>query len=129
MKQSHWQRALVFIVTASFTLTSCTSLQGVTLPSAERPSQLPAVKPGETVVLTTRSGQTQSFEVTAVEADALVGKNIRVPYADIATLNVRRFNSARTGIVAIVVGAIALIAVLVAVIEDEGGFGIPSTAP
>jgi hypothetical protein len=75
----------------------------------------PSVSVGESVVVKTTSGQTRKFIVTSVDDDALVGEGVRIPYAEIATLDVRRAGEHRmsTGvIVGIVVGVAALAAAL-----------------
>ena len=96
-----------------------TTVNGVPVPS-DQPVALnnstghvgrPAVNVGESVVVKTTSGQTRKFTVTSVEDDALVGKNVRVPYADMASLDVSRQGEHKvsTGlIVGIVIGVAAL---------------------
>jgi hypothetical protein len=98
-------RFIALVITLLFALTACTSLQGVPMPS--EPGKTPAVQVGERVEITNTKGETLRFKVTAIEPDALVGKDVRVPYADIAILQVERNDSAQTGVtVWIVVGVI-----------------------
>ncbi len=84
MTPSPLNRCIALVITLLFTLTACTSLQGVPVP--HEPGKTPAVKVGETVEVTNSKGEKLKFKVTAVEADALVGKDVRVPYAEIASL-------------------------------------------
>jgi hypothetical protein len=98
------QRAVALIVLTTFLTTGCASLQ---------PVAPAAVHVGESVVLKTNSGETRKFTVTGVEADALVGENVRVPYAEIASLDVRREgeHKMKPGVVIAIVAAAAALAV------------------
>lgn len=120
MKTSRWQRAIALAVIATFLTSSCMSLQGVPISHSEDPMPRPAVKVGESVVVTNMKGEKQKFTVTAVEADALVGKNVRVPYTDIQALDVRRIDGAQTGVVGIVVGVVALVGLLAYFLDHAG---------
>ena len=121
MKTSRWQRTLTLVVIASFLSTGCTSLQGVPIAHSEQPIPRPAVKVGESVVVTNMIGEKVKFSVTAVEVDALVGKNVRVPYTEIAALDVRRVDNAHSGALAIVLGVVATVALLVYFADNDGG--------
>ncbi len=118
-----WQRALTMVFVAVFLVTSCTSMQSVSIPSGETPPTLPAVKVGDTVAILTKDLKKKSFKVHAVEADALVGESDRVAYADMATLSVKQIHKGATT-VAVVLGVL-LVWVLVAAAElgDEWGGG------
>src|SRR5688572_20312437 len=85
-----WKRVIALLAVASYLTTACTTLQNVPLRNADQTVARPAVAVGESVVVTTRSGEKKQFTVTAVEADALVGANDRVAYADMQQLDVRR---------------------------------------
>jgi hypothetical protein len=119
------QRVTALIVTLDFLLTACTSLQGVPLPGADQPTATPAVNVGETVEVTTRAGETHRFKVTAVEADALVGEGVRVPYQDMTSLQAMRPDPAQNGLVAWVIGGILATALLIWAIDnaDEAAAG------
>ena len=123
MKTRSWQRSLALVVVATFLSTGCTSLQGVPISHSQEPIPRPAVEVGESVVVTNMKGEKVKFTITAVEADALVGKNVRVPYTEIQTLDVRRVDNAHSGVVAIVIGVVATVALLVYLLEDAGGLG------
>jgi len=96
-----WQRALTVVFVAVFLVTSCTSMESVSIPSADTPPALPAVKVGDTVVILTKDLKRKSFEVRAVEADALVGESERVAYADMATLSVKQFHKGATTVLVV----------------------------
>jgi len=125
MRTSGWQRAIALMIALNLILTACTSLQGVPLPGPDQPTAVPAVKVGETVEVTTRAGETKRFKVTAVESDALVGKDVRVAYKDMTSLQVERSDGAKTGMVAWIVGGVVLTAGLIWAIDhlDEAGAG------
>jgi hypothetical protein len=112
MASNRWQRAIAVMCAVSFVLTSCYSLNPVSIPSGESPPALPAVNVGDTVVITTRTKETKTFAVTAVEADALVGKGVRVAYADMAALNVKRIRKGPTTwvVLGVVFGVLSIVA-------------------
>jgi hypothetical protein len=121
MASNRWQRAVTALCVASFLLTSCTSLQPVSIPSGASPPSLPAVNPGDTVIVTTKALQRKKFVVTTVEADALVGKDVRVAYADMTTLEVQRIRKGAT--TALVVGVIFVVLSIVAAAEGSKALG------
>lgn len=57
---------------------------------------MPSVQVGDSVVVTTRAGEQKKFKVTAVEPEALAGKDVRVAYADMASLSVRQTSVGKT---------------------------------
>jgi hypothetical protein len=104
-------RSIALISTLAYALAACTSLQGV--PISHEPGKTPAVKVGETVEVTNSKGETLKFKVTAIEPDALVGKDIRVPYVEITTLQVERNDPAQTGVTLWIVGGVILTGLLI----------------
>ena len=103
-------RSIALIITLAYALGACTSLQGVPMPTD---GTTPPVKVGETVDVTKKSGGTVKFRVTAIEPDALVGKDVRVPYSDISILQVERNDPAQTGATAWIVGGVVLVGLLI----------------
>jgi len=106
-----WHHAISSIALTAFLATGCASLQPVALDHSAGHVERPSVNVGESVVVKTTSGQTRKFTVTSIEDDALVGKDVRVPYAEMARLDVARGGEHKmsTGmIVGIVVGVAAL---------------------
>src|SRR5687767_9928234 len=96
MTNNKWRRAIAVVCMVSFPVTSCTSLHRVSIPGSETTATVPAVQVGDSVVVNTRTGEEKKFKVTAIEPDALVGKDVRVPYADMASLSVLQPNGAKT---------------------------------
>lgn len=113
MISSIWRRAVSLVAVAAFLTTGCASMQPVALNHSAGHVERPSVNVGESVVVKTTSGQTRKFTVTSIEDDALVGKDVRVPYSEMASLDVSRAGGHKmsTGlIVGIVVGVVALAA-------------------
>jgi hypothetical protein len=117
---SRWQRAIAVVSVAVFLTTSCTSLQGVSIPAPDNPSSLSSVKVGDKVVVKTKNGKEKSFKVHAVEPDALVGPFERVPYADMASLNVEHVRKGPT--IALVAIALLVVGSLIVAVQVEDEF-------
>jgi hypothetical protein len=117
-----WQRAVALVAISTFLATGCASLQPVALNHSAQRIERPAVNVGESVVVKTTSGETRKFTVTGVEDDALVGKDVRVPYADISTLDVRRAgeHKMKTGVI---VGIVVAVGALALALGGGGGGG------
>jgi hypothetical protein len=108
MKPSQWRVIVTLLVVMSQLWTSgCTSMQTVQIPGR---AHVPAVATGEYVSVTRVDGQKLEFKVTAVEPDALAGEKVRVPYRDIAKLEVRRHDRNETGTVVAIVSGVLVIA-------------------
>jgi hypothetical protein len=110
------------LVSFCFLATSCTTTRPIQFPTAQTPDARPEVEAGNRVRVTLNSGEIRQFKVTVVEADALAGKDIRVPYKDMRFLEVKKPSTWRSvglglGIVAAVAGA--LLIVFIATFEDE----------
>ena len=111
MSRSIFHRAVALLTVTVFLTTGCASLQPVALNHSADRVERPSVNVGESVVVKTTSGQTRKFVVTSVENDALVGKDVRVPYAEMASLDVSRAGEHKMskGLIAgIVVGVVAV---------------------
>ena len=119
MTTNKWQRATAFVCIVSFLVTSCTSLHQISIPGSETTAAVPAVQVGDSVVINTKTGEEKKFKVTAIEADALVGKDVRVPYADMASLSVRELHSGKTTL-AIVIVVLAILTIVGIAALDEG---------
>jgi uncharacterized lipoprotein YajG len=117
------KRAMALIAVAAFLTTGCTSLQNVPLAQRDQTIARPDVKVGESVVVTKKDGARQKFTVTAVEDAALVGKNERVAYADIASLDVQRADGTHIGKKGIIIGAAIVGALVIAAASGGGGGG------
>ncbi|HTU66484.1 MAG TPA: hypothetical protein VMF52_11085 [Steroidobacteraceae bacterium] len=115
-----FQRAVAAIVLTAFLVTGCATTQPVAVDVSGMPGKTPAVHVGESVVVKTVNGETRRFTVTGVETDALVGKDVRVPYADISTLDVKRPGEHKLSTGAIV-GIVAAVGVLAVAIGSGGG--------
>lgn len=84
----------VLLLGALMLLAGCRTMQTV---DHGRWESLPGtVGPGDRVEVVTRDGRVESFVVTEVTADALVGANTRVARDDIARLQVNAVHKGRT---------------------------------
>jgi uncharacterized lipoprotein YajG len=115
-----WKRAVALLAVATYLTTACTTLQNVPIRNADQTVARPAVNVGESVVVTTRSGEKKQFTVTAVDEDALVGVNERVAYADMQQLDVRRSEGGKKGLI---IGAVVLGVAAIAAAAGGGGGG------
>ena len=113
------QKGVVAMLAAAFLATGCTTLQNVPLAQSQQGSAKPGVEVGESVVVTKKDGAKQKFKVSAVNDDALVGQNVRVPYGDIASLQVERSDGSHTK--AILIGAAIVGAIAIAAAAGGGG--------
>jgi hypothetical protein len=118
MKIQLWKRAVAMIVTVSY-LAGCASVQNIPLGSSFSHGN---VQVGQSVVVTTKAGEKKSFTVTSVDSDALVGDNARVPYAEMARLDVKR-DGMSPGKKGLLIGAAVLGVIAVAAAAGGGGGG------
>lgn len=95
---------------ASLLLSGCTTTQSVAVPIQGAP--VASVHVGDDAQVQTKSGQTISFVVTQVESDTLVGKDVRVKFQDISSVQVKRLDKMQTAKAG---AGVLLVAVLVAV--------------
>jgi hypothetical protein len=122
LKPNRLQRALVLLLSCCFLATSCATTRVTSFPNEQTPNIQPDLAVGNTVRATLNTGEVRQFKVTAMEADALVGKNIRILYKDLRFLEVKKMSTWRSvGLgVGIVVGvATALFVYLVTHIESD----------
>jgi hypothetical protein len=122
MNSIRCQRAIALLVLTTFLSAGCATVQPVAITVPAQSGPAPSVNVGESVVVKTADGQTRRFTVTAVEADALVGKDVRVPYAQMSTLEVERAGHRKLSTGAII-GIVAAVGALAVAIGSGGGGG------
>jgi hypothetical protein len=120
MSAKSWRRVVALTVIISFLMTSCASFHDVQIPTANQ-SVAPAVQVGQTVEATTRDGAKKRFKVTAVEADALVGQDVRVAYEDMTSLRIQSNSVGSNKATWIVVGVLAAAGIAAAAGGGGGG--------
>lgn len=108
----HWTlqqaRCISAALLAAWILVSCTSLRPVRSDEVQR-----SLKAGDTVSVVTKDGRQAEFEIVAVTAEAIVGKDQWIELADIAELQKREISAGKTaGLVGAVLGVVALVALL-----------------
>ena len=123
MNKHSFKRAAALLITAAFLTTGCTSLQNVPLAQAGQGNTQPSVKAGDSVVVTKSDGTKRKFTVLKVEDDALVGHNVRIKYADMASLEAQRADKAATKRAMIIGGAVLGAVAIAAAVGGGGGSG------
>ena len=115
-------RSTTAVVLLSFSLlvTGCTTTRTIPV-SQVTAAESARVKPGDKVIVTLRSGETRTFRVTAVESGALVGKDVRIAFADIEKLQNRKVSYLKTGGAVLGVLVVAAGLWIRAIIESEEG--------
>lgn len=104
------QRWTVLLVSIALCLAGCTTLRSVPIP--KEPAQNVEVKVGDRVEVLTRDAQLHRFDVTAVEPDAIRGKDIRVAYSDMQRLSVVRVDAPKTAKGVLLALAVIVVAAL-----------------
>jgi hypothetical protein len=100
------RRLLAGILSITVLLTGCMTMRPVELSPGE--GLTGKVAPNDIVRVWTRDGRTLDLHVTAVEPDALVGKEQRVPIKDIARLERQRVNWTVTTLIIVGVAALTM---------------------
>jgi hypothetical protein len=122
MNKHSFKRAAALLTIAAFLSTGCTSLQNVPLAQGGQGNTQPDIKAGDSVVVTKSDGTKRKFTVLKVEDDALVGHDVRIKYAEMATLETQRRDKAATKR-AMIIGGAVLGAVAIAAAAGGGGGG------
>lgn len=102
--------ALVVLLGLSLLCSGCTTLQRVHLPERVTSQSLTAVKPGDRVEITLKSGEQKRFRIAEITETGLQGRRDSVAFADIAALDVRRVHAWRT--TGAVLGTVVAVAVV-----------------
>lgn len=121
MNMQSFKRAVALLAVASFLATGCTTLTNVPLTHGDHSIARPDVKVGESVVVTKKDGTKQKFNVTSVDSDALVGRNVRVNYTDMNSLDVQRSDGANGHRALIIAGVVLGVAAIAAAAGGGGG--------
>jgi hypothetical protein len=120
------------VVTVSLVLgvlsSGCTTFRSVPVPAPGPPGPAAAVQVGDEVHARLRNGEQLAFTVTAIEPDTLVGKDVRVKFQDMGSLQVKRFAPVRTG-GAVIGGAATILLVAFLVVAATGGMAFMPGGP
>jgi len=116
-RQFPHRRCTLAALLAIWMLASCTSLKPV------RSDQVhSSLKAGDTVQIVTKDGTQTTFEIVAVTTDAIVGRDHRIAFTDIAELQKREISAGKTaGLVGAILGFVALLALPVIGFAALGG--------
>jgi hypothetical protein len=105
-----WKRCIAVLLSTMLAVPSCTTLRNMPLREINAETIAQQVQRGDVVRVYLNSGEEKEFKVTSVGADALMGKNERVPFADIQSLQKRKVSG---GKVALVVLGVVVTAALI----------------
>jgi hypothetical protein len=83
---------LLSLILATF-ISACASLQPVNVADT---SGRGTITKGDTVVISTHSGETHTFKVVDITADGLHGQKISIPYSDMRQAQIRRVDMKKT---------------------------------
>src|SRR5690349_13917756 len=83
----------LILTTCLIFLSACTTLQPVNI--ADESGRATLAK-GDTVIITTNSGEVHTFKIVDITAGGLHGKELSVPYSDIRSLQIRRIDAQKT---------------------------------
>ena len=101
------------------TFAGCSTLEYVPI-NRSKPEELRSqLAVGNTVHVRLQSGDQRQFRIVALEADAIVGRDVRIAYKDIDLLEVKTRDYEGTTKTALAVGALALVYIAAAVIDAE----------
>jgi hypothetical protein len=116
------QRSAALITVLAFLVSGCTTLENVPLTHSDQHINRPDIKVGESVVVTKKDHSKQKFIVTSVDSDALVGKDARVGFDDMASLDVQHGEGMSKHKI-LIVGLTVLGVVAIAAAAGGGGGG------
>lgn len=105
--------AAVVLISICLAAAGCTTTRTLPRPAAAIEAQSAGLKPGDKVIVTLASGEVRKFRLTAIEADALVGKDVRIAFADIEKLQSRKVSGRKVAAfvgatVVVIAGALAI---------------------
>jgi hypothetical protein len=95
----HWKRYFALLLSVVLATPSCTTLRNVPLREISAETIAQQVQRGDVVHVYLNSGEEKEFKVTSVGTDALLGKNERVPFADIQSLQKRKVSAGKNALV------------------------------
>lgn len=113
---AEFARFILAIAFVTANIAACSSFQ--TDATTSTATVISELKIGDTVEVVTVDARKLRFTIEAIEADALVGKEVRVPKSDIRIVSVKQFDAGKTavagvGSVAVIVGVLLIAAIAV----------------
>lgn len=112
-------RSIVAIGFLILTLGGCSTLESVPINRSKPEGLRSQLAVGETVSVWLNSGDQRKFRIRALETDAVVGRDVRIPYTDIYRVEVKTVDY--EGTVKTALAATALVVVYIAAaIADDG---------
>src|SRR5262245_47467066 len=112
-------RSMLLAGLFSFVLGGCSTLEYAPIDRSKPETVRSQLAVGETVHIRLQNGDEWQFRVVGLEADAIVGRDVRIAYRDIDLLEVMTRDYEGTAKTAGAVAVLALVYVAAAVIEAE----------
>ena len=101
------------------TLGGCTTLEYVPIERARPETLRTQLEVGETVIVRLHSGDQRQLRIRALEPDAIVGRDARIPYADIDRLEVKTRDYEGTAKTALAAAAVVVVYIGAAILEAQ----------
>jgi hypothetical protein len=114
MKPALYRNLLLLLGAGLCWISGCATLEPVNVADE---SGRAALAKGDTVVVTTVSGETHTFKIVDITADGIHGKELSVPYSDMRLLQVRHIDTVKTVLLTLGVIGVGVIA------ANSGGGG------
>ncbi len=123
--------ALVALLCACLLTTGCNTTHYIPYGNLQDEKAV-ALKPGQTVAATMKSGQVRKLEVTSVDRETITGRNldtkgadtsVQIALADVQSLEVRKFSGGKTflAVAGVIVGLAAVLFGAYVIACDNGG--------
>ena len=106
------RRVLVTMICVTVLLTGCTTMNPVDLATDQ--SMASVLQPNDFVRVWMRDGRVLELKLTAIEPDALVGAEQRLPLKDVVRVEKRGFSAPRTTLLVLAITASVLAALVLA---------------
>jgi len=102
-----FRRAFIVVLCVTISLTGCHTMRPVNL-TGEQPL-VSKVAPGDYVRIWMRDGSRLELQIAAIEPDALVSREQRIPIKDIERLERRGISVTRTTLLVLGIGALVFV--------------------
>ena len=99
-----WRRLLIAPICIALSLSACSTMRPIDL--GGRPVTA-VLAPGELVRVWMRDGKSIEMTLTAVEPDALLGRDVRLPLKEINRIERQELSGLRTTLLVVAIGVLA----------------------
>jgi hypothetical protein len=117
MNKGNKSMKLISMIIIILVASGCTTLKPVEMSPEQLHERISAgeiIEVGDSVKIVTADGAIHKFKVTAISADHIAGKDIKLPIVDIVAVETREFSGGKT--TALTAGGLALVYVIAAAV-------------